>query len=169
MSAGGFLFRMPCTRGSLLFFFLMIRRPPRSTLFPYTTLFRSHRSGMQERRCHHRVPVHVRRGVDVGGRALVAGRLEPRERVLEDRPLVVSRWIALPPQDVLARVVVHFAGFFHIERATCDVECLLRQRLPQLIERPGPIVTIVAEPHVRVLRREEGALVPVRQDRKSVV
>src|SRR5256712_13270065 len=27
----------------LLFFFLMIRRPPRSTLFPYTTLFRSTR------------------------------------------------------------------------------------------------------------------------------
>src|SRR2546428_10379572 len=28
--------------GPLFFFFLMIRRPPRSTLFPYTTLFRSH-------------------------------------------------------------------------------------------------------------------------------
>src|SRR2546429_1377286 len=27
----------------MLFFFLMIRRPPRSTLFPYTTLFRSGR------------------------------------------------------------------------------------------------------------------------------
>src|SRR6476620_12284997 len=27
----------------LIFFFLMIRRPPRSTLFPYTTLFRSGR------------------------------------------------------------------------------------------------------------------------------
>src|SRR3712207_7754887 len=27
----------------LIFFFLMIRRPPRSTLFPYTTLFRSSR------------------------------------------------------------------------------------------------------------------------------
>src|SRR2546428_9862267 len=26
----------------MFFFFLMIRRPPRSTLFPYTTLFRSH-------------------------------------------------------------------------------------------------------------------------------
>src|SRR5438309_4406704 len=26
---------------NILFFFLMIRRPPRSTLFPYTTLFRS--------------------------------------------------------------------------------------------------------------------------------
>src|SRR6266568_7255227 len=31
-----------CTHcSSFLFFFLMIRRPPRSTLFPYTTLFRS--------------------------------------------------------------------------------------------------------------------------------
>src|SRR3712207_8121979 len=43
-----------------IFFFLMIRRPPRSTLFPYTTLFRSeadrrlvqveHRRVVQERR-----------------------------------------------------------------------------------------------------------------------
>src|SRR2546430_5946542 len=30
-----------CRHIWLLFFFLMIRRPPRSTLFPYTTLFRS--------------------------------------------------------------------------------------------------------------------------------
>src|SRR2546430_15863313 len=33
---------------SLFFFFLMIRRPPRSTLFPYTTLFRS---GTEARPC----------------------------------------------------------------------------------------------------------------------
>src|SRR2546422_6155617 len=31
----------PTSPRVLLFFFLMIRRPPRSTLFPYTTLFRS--------------------------------------------------------------------------------------------------------------------------------
>src|SRR5260370_5589766 len=31
----------PITPCILYFFFLMIRRPPRSTLFPYTTLFRS--------------------------------------------------------------------------------------------------------------------------------
>src|SRR5215475_15690957 len=43
----------------LFFFFLMIRRPPRSTLFPYTTLFRSHartqayRHGQQ---CHATAP-----------------------------------------------------------------------------------------------------------------
>src|SRR5687768_18138196 len=36
--------KMLCTRPTCLssFFFLMIRRPPRSTLFPYTTLFRSY-------------------------------------------------------------------------------------------------------------------------------
>src|SRR5262249_62413203 len=41
---------------SPLFFFLMIRRPPRSTLFPYTTLFRSEsdssvRSAIRRRKC----------------------------------------------------------------------------------------------------------------------
>src|SRR5215471_20170386 len=36
---------------SLWFFFLMIRRPPRSTLFPYTTLFRS--TGAGARRADH--------------------------------------------------------------------------------------------------------------------
>src|SRR5471030_3360420 len=35
---------MYCFLISFFFFFLMIRRPPRSTLFPYTTLFRSHRT-----------------------------------------------------------------------------------------------------------------------------
>src|SRR2546425_12760831 len=35
------LFRIRDFPRYFLFFFLMIRRPPRSTLFPYTTLFRS--------------------------------------------------------------------------------------------------------------------------------
>src|SRR2546430_16189426 len=40
---------------SFLFFFLMIRRPPRSTLFPYTTLFRSpHRAPESGSRRRHR-------------------------------------------------------------------------------------------------------------------
>src|SRR5256885_4634700 len=39
------------TSSSFSFFFLMIRRPPRSTLFPYTTLFRSpSRGGSTSRR-----------------------------------------------------------------------------------------------------------------------
>src|SRR3989442_9384218 len=34
-----------------IFFFLMIRRPPRSTLFPYTTLFRSIQQGAKPALC----------------------------------------------------------------------------------------------------------------------
>src|SRR5258705_12851808 len=40
---------------SARFFFLMIRRPPRSTLFPYTTLFRS---------LHRRADVPLRRAAE---------------------------------------------------------------------------------------------------------
>src|SRR2546430_9559762 len=42
----------------LLFFFLMIRRPPRSTLFPYTTLFRS---GLDDRPPRRLWPHRTRR------------------------------------------------------------------------------------------------------------
>src|SRR3712207_7769619 len=60
----------------------MIRRPPRSTLFPYTTLFRSLGGGEHGRappRCGH---ARRHRGARRGGRARVlreARRLEPRE------------------------------------------------------------------------------------------
>src|SRR6266446_4066904 len=37
---------------NFFFFFLMIRRPPRSTLFPYTTLFRSRPRRLGNRACH---------------------------------------------------------------------------------------------------------------------
>src|SRR2546422_6646620 len=57
---------------SLSFFFLMIRRPPRSTLFPYTTLFRSAGEldrSTQKRLVHAaavgRVVVRVALGVDI--------------------------------------------------------------------------------------------------------
>src|SRR3712207_5375773 len=64
-----------------MFFYLMIRRPPRSTLFPYTTLFRSVRLGV--RRADHqalpgpplRRPVRRRDGT---GAARAAARLRRR-------------------------------------------------------------------------------------------
>src|SRR2546421_5963854 len=67
-------FPSPCFT---FFFFLMIRRPPRSTLFPYTTLFRSAlRRGLHHgtvRRAHARArrpvpaPADLRAGVGSGG------------------------------------------------------------------------------------------------------
>src|SRR5579875_682487 len=52
---GGFIYfkrRVYDDVGPFSVFFLMIRRPPRSTLFPYTTLFRSSRS--RRHRCWRR-------------------------------------------------------------------------------------------------------------------
>src|SRR3989442_4444271 len=56
----------------LFFFFLMIRRPPRSTLFPYTTLFRSlPRHGRRKGEGGQGRP---RRARDTSGRTIAAGR-----------------------------------------------------------------------------------------------
>src|SRR3989441_835385 len=59
-------------RALVCFFFLMIRRPPRSTLFPYTTLFRSQRGRGRAGRHHDRIAA-VARGVHGGGSGVVGG------------------------------------------------------------------------------------------------
>src|SRR2546425_11636546 len=56
----------------VLFFFLMIRRPPRSTLFPYTTLFRSQRGGLGAARRAHGADDALRQ--QDGADAVGAGR-----------------------------------------------------------------------------------------------
>src|SRR2546429_6529953 len=53
------------------FFFLMIRRPPRSTLFPYTTLFRSpirprSRPRRRPKRCLHHFVSHPAKEEGIG-------------------------------------------------------------------------------------------------------
>src|SRR3712207_9459313 len=69
-----------------LCFFLMIRRPPRSTLFPYTTLFRSH--GLEG---GHEV-VAVPHGPEVpAGRVEQAGLLRQRD-VVEEHERVGVEW-----------------------------------------------------------------------------
>src|SRR2546422_4016165 len=55
----------------------MIRRPPRSTLFPYTTLFRSHRLGLQE--LLYFAPLHDY-GFLISARTRVASCLESTDR-----------------------------------------------------------------------------------------
>src|SRR2546423_10946627 len=61
---------------SLHFFFLMIRRPPRSTLFPYTTLFRSRRLD------HRRSQIQDRQTTYAPGQ-IIAERLRSEEHTSE--------------------------------------------------------------------------------------
>src|SRR5258708_3992763 len=60
-----------------VFFFLMIRRPPRSTLFPYTTLFRSR--GFRAADGHGRRRQRLPRGQGPGGRCAggIGGGVNP--------------------------------------------------------------------------------------------
>src|SRR3712207_7842092 len=64
----------------MFFFFLMIRRPPRSTLFPYTTLFRSAAGGDRGQR---RPRPDVLLGGVGGARDVPAGARPQRTRAGE--------------------------------------------------------------------------------------
>src|SRR3712207_7083636 len=66
----------------VVYFFLMIRRPPRSTLFPYTTLFRSPRSLQDPRRGQGRSTDRASERRDRAGAA---------RRDLRQRPAPVPR------------------------------------------------------------------------------
>src|SRR5690606_42136840 len=94
---------MPCFFYSL--FFLMLLRPPRSTLFPYTTLFRSH---ARQADVHHDAaaqqvlpvdreaadaPVRPRRGAgaDPGQAGSVSRRSEEHTSELQSRENLVCR------------------------------------------------------------------------------
>src|SRR3712207_8723647 len=79
---------------NLFFFFLMIRRPPRSTLFPYTTLFRSrgHRADADFRHqldADAGVLVGVLQVVDQLGQVL--DRSEEHTSELQSRQYLVCR------------------------------------------------------------------------------
>src|SRR3712207_9344339 len=74
----------------VIFFFLMIRRPPRSTLFPYTTLFRSQAAR------HPHVPGRARNQGGGYRRAAGAGahrgrRSEEHTSELQSRQYLVCR------------------------------------------------------------------------------
>src|SRR2546429_9899863 len=83
---------------SMLFFFLMIRRPPRSTLFPYTTLFRSVCTGRTGRSwlCSRRLQLaalraHGGTAHQGGGAGQIQGRSEEHTSEPQSRLHLVCR------------------------------------------------------------------------------
>src|SRR3989442_3207756 len=81
-----------------LFFFLMIRRPPRSTLFPYTTLFRS-AGGARARALGRSARARAR----VDPRAAAGLRSEEHTSELQSRPHLVCRLLLAKKKRTIAQ------------------------------------------------------------------
>ena len=83
-----------------LFFFLMIRRPPRSTLFPYTTLFRSV-DAKEDARLTWRLDAYAETLDDAQASAALireaSPELNPVVEALPDRDWVTLSLEGLPP------------------------------------------------------------------------
>src|SRR3712207_8347110 len=95
-------------KDALIFIFLMIRRPPRSTLFPYTTLFRS--GGRRRPPTRRRRGRGLRRGSGTreqasGGKCACAGsatgggRSEEHTSELQSRQYLVCRLLLEKKND----------------------------------------------------------------------
>src|SRR3712207_7406064 len=89
------------------FFFLMIRRPPRSTLFPYTTLFRSEERERKERGFKER----LRRFIEAAppylwldGGSLVVARSEEHTSELQSRQYLVCRLLLEKKKKIVLHI-----------------------------------------------------------------
>src|SRR2546426_3890637 len=109
----------------------MIRRPPRSTLFPYTTLFRSCRPGGPSRR-------HLAAGMHEA--AVADGSEQNRNGKVDSQhagPKIATRnchGLARPERDAVKRAAVLFQRGFPFGAAVEIVEDHLRQTAPR--QRP---------------------------------
>src|SRR5436853_3162453 len=95
----------------------MIRRPPRSTLFPYTTLFRSVRLGPTE---PHALPQHARDlgdvGIGVGVVGAAADRSEEHTSELQALRHLVCRLLLLKKKRKPFETVAHIPNLQQTSR-----------------------------------------------------
>src|SRR3712207_9256762 len=98
-----------------MFFFLMIRRPPRSTLFPYTTLFRS-----SPRRMKHVL------AIDEGTTGVTCLVLREDGRVVGRAYREITQfypqpgWVEHDPEEIVSRTVdAAREAIAKIGRASC--------------------------------------------------
>src|SRR3712207_8663962 len=98
---------------SSVFFFLMIRRPPRSTLFPYTTLFRSlparpprpeYKSTDRHPPCRGQSPVLP--GFRPAGHQPQMGRSEEHTSELQSRQYLVCRLLLEKKKNMTSTLLI---------------------------------------------------------------
>src|SRR2546430_6007203 len=122
---------------NVFFFFLMIRRPPRSTLFPYTTLFRSAVERLNLALfidAKHQSPL---RRIEVEANNVTHFLNELRiGRELESLAAMWRQRESVP--DAMHRRDRHAGGSRH--RASAPMRCIGRQRLQRLGHHLGDLL-----------------------------
>src|SRR3712207_8258024 len=106
-----------------LFFFLMIRRPPRSTLFPYTTLFRSSLNSVSNviaTSLDNRVVASLRASVNEALRA--NSRSEEHTSELQSRQYLVCRLLLEKKKNTKIKLIFNqqLDYYHHCISATHD-------------------------------------------------
>src|SRR5438270_7681724 len=98
------------------FFFLMIRRPPRSTLFPYTTLFRSPARGELEALLLEHVEAEETQVADI-----LLHRSEEHTSELQSQSNLVCRLLLEKKKNRKQRLSdIDFYEFERLERTLAD-------------------------------------------------
>src|SRR2546430_11492423 len=99
----------------LHFFFLMIRRPPRSTLFPYTTLFRSQRPRNPSRRASIRMRRAIRRAI------LRVRRSEEHTSELQSQSNLVCRLLLEKKKILIAYASAAYLRIYYVSYSNYHV------------------------------------------------
>src|SRR3712207_7855609 len=101
----------------------MIRRPPRSTLFPYTTLFRSKRSGSWEFSSSTTTSTFDIAARRSGGIDASARRSEEHTSELQSRQYLVCRLLLEKKKKTKRETITHKS---RIERETYSTSTIVR-------------------------------------------
>src|SRR5256885_15608396 len=112
------------------FFFLMIRRPPRSTLFPYTTLFRSHLAALPAGAAAAAFPAAESAGP----------RPKPNEHVIT-APMV-GTFYASPSAG--AKAFVEIGDEIKVGQVLCIIEAMKMMNQIEA-DRAGRITSVMAQ------------------------
>src|SRR2546430_10227973 len=94
----------------LSFFFLMIRRPPRSTLFPYTTLFRSAETSCPSVRSMMLTKPSLLACTTAFTRLLPLGRSEEHTSELQSQSNLVCRLLLEKKKQATGILFPHLVG-----------------------------------------------------------
>src|SRR5438874_12525936 len=152
----------------MFFFFLMIRRPPRSTLFPYTTLFRSDKLQKAVDRTIEQVDSQMSAltdsgDVDLESLEVTGGEEELDDKVgrddVEDAPIV--RFVNKVMLDAIRRGAsdIHFEPFEKIYRVRFRMDGVLKE-----IAQPPVILAPKLSARLKVMSRLDIAERRVPQD-----